>query len=62
LPVLDKKLAGSKYLVDSDYTIVDIQIYNEITQVLKLQKKGLEADKLVKLSAWYDKMSKLPEI
>lgn len=63
LAMLDKKLQKYEFLCGEEYTVADIQIYNEIQTVLILHKqRRIESRELPNLFSWFNKMASLPEI
>lgn len=62
LPILEKKLLKSEFLCGEDYSIGDIQFYNEILTVITLLKRELSTREFPNLSNWFYKISKIPEV
>ena len=62
LIMLDRKLQRYEFLCGEDYTVADIQIYNEIQSVLTLHKKQIESRELPNVFAWFNKISNIPEV
>ena len=60
--MLDKKLQRYEFLCGEEFTVADLQIYNEIYTVLTLHKKSIESREYPNVFAWYNKMSSIPEI
>ena len=60
--MLDKKLQRYEFLCGEEYTVADIQIYNEIQTVLTLHRKSLESREYPNVFAWFNKLSTVPEI
>jgi glutathione S-transferase len=52
----------SEFLCGEDYSIGDIQFYNEILTVLTLLKRDISTRDFPNLSNWYYKISKVPEV
>jgi glutathione S-transferase len=45
-----------------DYTICDIQFYNELSTIFTLQKKSIDASEFPNLSEWFKRMGTVPEV
>lgn len=60
--MLDKKLERYEFLCGEEFTVVDIQLYNEIFTVLTLHRKTIGSREYPNIFDWYNKMSKIPEI
>ena len=60
--MLEKKLERYEFLCGEEYTVVDLQLYNEINTVLILHKKKIGGREFPNVFDWYNKMSKIPEI
>lgn len=60
--MLDKKLQRYEFLCGEEYTIADIQIYNEIKTVLTLHRRVIESREHPNVFAWFNKLSNVPEI
>jgi glutathione S-transferase len=59
---LEKKLERYEYLCGDDYTVADLQIYNEIMTVLSLHRSVIQSRDLPNVFAWFNKLARLPEI
>lgn len=60
--MLDKKLQKYEFLCGEEFTVADIQIYNEIQTVLTLHKKSIESREYPNIFSWYNKLASVPEI
>jgi glutathione S-transferase len=54
LVLLDKKLERHQFLCGEEYTIVDFQLYNEISTVLTLHKKSISSRDFPNLFDWFN--------
>jgi glutathione S-transferase len=62
IPILDKKLQRYEFLCGEEYTVADIQIYNELATVMTLHRKNISSREHPNVFAWYNKLSNIPEI
>ncbi len=62
MAVLDKKLQRYEFLCGEEFTVADIQIYNEIMTVLTLHRKNIENREYPNVFAWFNKMSTVAEV
>ena len=62
ISMLDKKLQRYEFLCGEDYTVADIQIYNEMQTVMTLHKKQIESREYPNVFAWFNKISQIPEV
>ena len=54
--VLDRKLQKYEYLCGEEYTVADLQIYNEILTVLTLHKTQFDSREFPNVFSWYNKL------
>lgn len=62
LPLIDKKLTRTQFLCGDEYTVADLQFYNEIKTIITLYKRGMTSREFPNLFDWYNQMSKIEEV
>ena len=63
LPSLDKQLEGKNFFCGNDVTIADIQYYCEISTIVNLTKREINAADCPNLAEWYNvRLSQMPDI
>ena len=62
LPIIDKKLSRTQFLCGEDYTIVDLQFYNEIKTIVSLYKRNMTSREFPNLFDWFNQISRIDEV